>query len=78
MARHYLKPGDRAQALCDLIVREGGEWSDPEILEVRFWREDEGHEDGGEWFEVSHDFDGSPGANPHWGRPYYGDESPGY
>ncbi len=81
MAKTYLKPGDRVQALCELTLGEAGEWYEVDIVvgsTLRHFRDIQDHPFGGEWFLVRYDFDGSRKTNPKWGEPYFNDEEPGY
>jgi hypothetical protein len=74
MAKVYLKPGDKIDALCTLKVVKNTSIQDFEFVEINecasglnfaFW-------DGENHFEVSYDFD--PG--PHQNQMYYDDTSP--
>ncbi len=79
MARIYLKPGDKVQTLCTLTYGADGEFHEPNLVDstdVRYFREDEEHQDGGEWFEVYPDFHKSRSSNPNWGRYYFDENDP--
>ena len=81
MAKVYLKPGDRAETLCEVICAGDGAWEEPHPIPdapIRLFREDERLPDGGDWFLVRPDFDGTQRDNPRWGEYYYDDEKPEY
>lgn len=81
MAKVYLNPDDRVEALCTLMYGVDREFHQPEIVDsatLRYFREDKDHEEGGEWFQVRYDFSGSRDSNPKWGRLWFDEDNPGY
>jgi len=78
--RIYLTPGAQVQTVCELTLGEDGEWHFEEMVasdELRHWREDPKHPDGGEWFHVHYDCSFGPGPKPA-SRYYYDGSDPGY
>jgi len=81
MARRYLEGGERIEASCELTLLSSGEWEYAGLVQGcprHVFREDGMHPDGGEWFLVRYDLEGSRGTNPRWGTPFFDDEHPDY